>query len=89
MVVSHFVRFHVKPALPLQQLKQGLTRLVNVSFIKSVSPILNLDLIENGNILGSELDKEQDKGNEYSKGIENENKKNNKLDSKFKLKKKV
>jgi DNA-binding Lrp family transcriptional regulator len=73
--------------------KARFTRLINVGFIKSVSPILNLDLIEKGGILGSEHDKEQNKGSENSKGIENENKKNNKLDlswhpdSKFKLKK--
>jgi DNA-binding Lrp family transcriptional regulator len=72
--------------------KARFTRLVNVGFIKSVSPILNLGLIEKGGILGSELDKEQNKGSEYSNGIENENKKNIKLDlgwqpdSKFKLK---
>jgi DNA-binding Lrp family transcriptional regulator len=41
--------------------KARFTRLVNVGFIKSVSPILNLDLIEKGGILGSELDKEQNK----------------------------
>jgi DNA-binding Lrp family transcriptional regulator len=73
--------------------KARFTRLVNVGFIKSVSPILNLDLIEKGGILGSELDKEQNKSSENSKGIENENKKNNKLDlswqpdSRFKLRK--
>jgi DNA-binding Lrp family transcriptional regulator len=73
--------------------KARFTRLVNVGFIKSVSPILNLDLIEKGGILGSELDKVQNKSSENSKGIENENKKNNKLDpswqpgSRFKLRK--
>jgi DNA-binding Lrp family transcriptional regulator len=72
--------------------KARFTRLVNVGFIKSVSPILNSGLIEKGGILGSELDKEQNKGSEYSNGIENENKKNIKLDlgwqpdRKFKLK---
>jgi DNA-binding Lrp family transcriptional regulator len=73
--------------------KARFTRLVNVGFIKSVSPILNLGLIEKGDILRSELDKVQNKGSEYSKGIENEDKKNNRFDlswqpdSKFKLKK--
>jgi DNA-binding Lrp family transcriptional regulator len=69
--------------------KARFTRLVNVGFIRSVSPILNFDLIEKGSILGPEHNKEHNKGNSR---IENENKKNNKLDlswqpdSKFKLK---
>jgi Lrp/AsnC family leucine-responsive transcriptional regulator len=68
--------------------KSRFTRLVNVGFIKSVSPIFNFELIEKESTLGPELDKEQ------GTGTENENKKDNKLDlswqqpdSKFKLKK--
>ena len=41
--------------------KARFTRLVNVGFIKSVSPILDFDIIEEGNILKPELGKEQDK----------------------------
>jgi DNA-binding Lrp family transcriptional regulator len=73
--------------------KARFTRLVNVGFIKSVSPILNLDLIEKGGILGSELDKEQNNGSDNSIEIKNANRKNNKLDLswrpdiKFKLRK--
>jgi DNA-binding Lrp family transcriptional regulator len=68
--------------------KARFSRLVNVGFIKSVSPILNFELIED-----STLRSELDKGNEDSKGSENENKKNNKInlswqsDNNFKLRK--
>jgi DNA-binding Lrp family transcriptional regulator len=71
--------------------KARFTRLVNVGFIRSVSPILNFDLIEKESILGPERIKEYNKDSENSR-IENENKKNSKLnlswqpDSKFKLK---
>jgi hypothetical protein len=65
MGVSHFVRSHV--------------RLVNVGFIKSVSPILNFELIEEEGTLRPELDKGYNKVNVNSKLSENENKKNNKL----------
>lgn len=67
--------------------KARFSRLVNVGFIKSVSPILNFELIEKESALRPELDKE------HNKVSENENKKNNKLDlsqqtdSKFKLRK--
>ena len=73
--------------------KSRFTRLVNVGFIKSVSPILNFELIEKESTLRPELDKEYNKNRKNSKEIENENKKNNKLDlrlqpdSKFKLRK--
>jgi DNA-binding Lrp family transcriptional regulator len=60
--------------------KARFSRLVNVGFIKSVSPILNFELIEKDSTLRSELDKEYNKGDENSKGSEIENKKNNKLD---------
>jgi Lrp/AsnC family leucine-responsive transcriptional regulator len=58
--------------------KARFTRLVNVGFIKSVSPILNFELIEK-DITTPELDKEHNKRNENSKGSENENKRNNTL----------
>lgn len=67
--------------------KARFSRLVNVGFIKSVSPILNFELIEKESTLRPELDKE------HNKVSENKNKKNNKLDlsqqidSKFKLRK--
>jgi DNA-binding Lrp family transcriptional regulator len=66
--------------------KARFTRLVNVGFIKSVSPVLNFELVEKESSLRPELDKE------HNKVSENENKKNdNKLDrnwqpdNKFKL----
>lgn len=59
--------------------KARFSRLVNIGFIKSVSPILNFELIEKYSTLRSELDKEYNKGDEKSKGSENENKKNNKI----------
>jgi DNA-binding Lrp family transcriptional regulator len=73
--------------------KARFSRLVNVGFIKSISPILNFELIEKYSTLRSELDKEYNKGDENSKGSENENKKNNKInlswqsDNNFKLRK--
>jgi DNA-binding Lrp family transcriptional regulator len=79
--------------ITIPTVKTRYTRLVNVGFIKSVSPILNFDLIEKGSILGPKPDKEYNRDSENSKGTENENKKNSKLDlswqpdSKFKLKK--
>jgi DNA-binding Lrp family transcriptional regulator len=60
--------------------KARFSRLVNVGFIKSVSPILNFELIEKDSTLRSELDKDHKKGDENSKGSEIENKNNNKLD---------
>jgi DNA-binding Lrp family transcriptional regulator len=60
--------------------KARFSRLVNVGFIKSVSPILNFELIEKESTLRSELDKEHNRVNGNSKELENENKKNNKLD---------
>ncbi|MDF2769133.1 MAG: uncharacterized protein K0S91_1968 [Nitrososphaeraceae archaeon] len=73
--------------------KARFSRLVNVGFIKSVSPILNFELVEKESTLRPELDKEHNKVNGNSRGLENGNKKNNKLDlsqqpdSKFKLRK--
>ena len=55
-------------------------RLINVGFIKSVSPILNFELIEKENTSGINFDKEHKKTYENFTGIESENKKDNKLD---------
>jgi DNA-binding Lrp family transcriptional regulator len=55
--------------------KARFTRLVNVGFIKSVSPILSFDIIENENILNPELKREH-KSNDNLKLLENENNKN-------------
>ena len=41
--------------------KARFTRLVNVGFIKSVSPILDFNIIEKEDILKPELENEQDK----------------------------
>jgi DNA-binding Lrp family transcriptional regulator len=72
--------------------KARYTRLVNVGFIKSVSPILDFDIIEEDNILKLELEKEQDTVNKDSKQQKNEREKNYKLsthqleDTRFKIK---
>ncbi|HEY9385765.1 MAG TPA: AsnC family transcriptional regulator [Nitrososphaeraceae archaeon] len=55
--------------------KARFTRLVNIGFIKSVSPTLNFDIIENKNILNPELKREH-KSNDNLKLLENENNKN-------------
>jgi DNA-binding Lrp family transcriptional regulator len=55
--------------------KARFTRLVNVGFIKSVSPILNFDIIENENMLNPELKREH-KSNDNPKLLVNENYKN-------------
>jgi DNA-binding Lrp family transcriptional regulator len=55
--------------------KARFTRLVTIGFIKSVSPILNFDIIENENILNLEL-KGEHKSNDNLKLLENENNKN-------------
>jgi DNA-binding Lrp family transcriptional regulator len=55
--------------------KARFTRLVNVGFIKSVSPVLNFDIIENENILNPEFKREH-KSNDNLKLPENENNKN-------------
>jgi Lrp/AsnC family leucine-responsive transcriptional regulator len=53
--------------------KARFTRLANVGFIKSVSPIFDSSLIENENILSPELAKQQNGGIEDAKVIENQN----------------
>jgi DNA-binding Lrp family transcriptional regulator len=58
--------------------KARFTRLVNVGFIKSVSPIFDFDIIENENILKSTLEDEQNKGTEDSKAKKDEIRKNDK-----------
>ena len=55
--------------------KARFTRLVNVGFIKSVSPVLNFDIIESENILNPEVKREH-KSNDNLKLLENENNKN-------------
>ena len=58
--------------------KARFTRLVNVGFIKSVSPIFDFDIIENKNILESTFEDEQNKGSEDSKAKKDEIRKNDK-----------
>jgi DNA-binding Lrp family transcriptional regulator len=65
--------------------KARFTRLVNVGFIRSVSPNLNFDIVEEGSALKPELEKVQHKGSEDSKALENENSKNKNNGSKFDL----
>ena len=50
--------------------KARFTRLVDVGFIKSVSPIFDTSLVENENILSRELDKQQNGGIEDTRVIE-------------------
>ena len=47
--------------------KARFTRLVNVGFIKSVSPILDFDIIENESILNPAPEEKQNKDNKDSK----------------------
>jgi DNA-binding Lrp family transcriptional regulator len=77
--------------------KARFTRLVNVGFIRSVSPIFDFDMAEKENILKRALEEEQNKPTEDSSAKENENRKNNsnnkaginqqQQDSKLKIKK--
>jgi DNA-binding Lrp family transcriptional regulator len=73
--------------------KARFTRLVNVGFIKSVSPIFDFNIIENENILESTLEDEQKKGSEDSKAKKDGIRKNDKLkinqqqDGRLKIKK--
>jgi DNA-binding Lrp family transcriptional regulator len=70
--------------------KARFSRLIDVGFIKSVSPILNFELIEKESTLRPELDKEHNKDSVNTKEV---SEKNNKLDlrqqpdNKFKLRK--
>jgi DNA-binding Lrp family transcriptional regulator len=57
--------------------KARFTRLANVGFIKSVSPIFDFDMIEKENTLKSTLEVEQNKVSEESRPREDENRKNN------------
>jgi DNA-binding Lrp family transcriptional regulator len=58
--------------------KARFTRLVNIGFIKSVSPIFDCGIVENENILRPEgFDKQQNKGIANSKVIENQDHRNN------------
>ncbi len=73
--------------------KARFARLVNIGFIKSVSPIFDYSLVENENILSRELDKQQNGGIEDTKVIEYQdegNSNNNNLirqeSSRFKIK---
>jgi DNA-binding Lrp family transcriptional regulator len=73
--------------------KARFTRLVNVGFIKSVSPIFDSSLVENENILKPEqLDKQQNGSLEDTKIIYNQNEGNNtkqlnqQYSSRFKIK---
>jgi Lrp/AsnC family leucine-responsive transcriptional regulator len=58
--------------------KARFTRLVNVGFIKSVSPVFDFSIVENENILKPEVDKQQQtKSDDKSKALGNEDYKNN------------
>ena len=52
--------------------KARFARLVNVGFIKSVSPVFDSSLIEDENIIKPELDKQQNGSIEYDKAIQNQ-----------------
>jgi Lrp/AsnC family leucine-responsive transcriptional regulator len=57
--------------------KARFSRLVNVGFIKSVSPVFDFDIVERENILKPTLEDEQNKVSMDSKTKEDENRKNN------------
>lgn len=56
--------------------KARFTRLANIGFIKSVSPILDFNMVEKESIWKTEIDKQQQqsKHNEISKALENAHK---------------
>jgi len=60
MVVSHFVRSLGK-RITTPTVKARFDRLMNVEFIKSISPILNFDIVED-DIGKSELEKTRRNG---------------------------
>ena len=72
--------------------KARFTRLINVGFIKSVSPILNFNIIENESVLRPKPEKVQDNVYKYSRVEEDERGKSNNLrlyqqeDTTFKIK---
>lgn len=57
--------------------KARFSRLVNVGFIKSVSPIFDFDMVEKENIWKPPFEDEQNKGSKDSRAKEDENRKNN------------
>jgi DNA-binding Lrp family transcriptional regulator len=74
--------------------KARFSRLVNVGFIKSVSPVFDFDIVERENILKPTLEDEQNKGNKDFRAKEDENRNNNnnlrviqQQDSRLKIKK--
>jgi DNA-binding Lrp family transcriptional regulator len=71
--------------------KARFTRLVNVGFIRSVSPNLNFDIVEDEGTLKPKLEKRHYNGSKDSEAVENEDNKNNKSnqrqDAKLKIKK--
>jgi Lrp/AsnC family leucine-responsive transcriptional regulator len=56
--------------------KARFARLVNVGFIKSVSPVFDSSLIEDENIIKTELDKQQNGGFEHDKVMQNKDEAN-------------
>ena len=62
--------------------KARFARLVNVGFIKSVSPVFDSSLIEDENIIKPELDKQQNGSIEYDKVIQNQDEVNS-IDTKL------
>ena len=71
--------------------KARFTRLVNVGFIKSVSPIFESSLVENENILKPGHEEQQNSRIEYAKLMEDHNNNNKRIslqeNSRFKIKK--
>ena len=57
--VSRKTRQFTKTGITTPTVKARFTRLVNVGFIKSVSPIFDYSIVENENILKPEFDKQQ------------------------------
>jgi DNA-binding Lrp family transcriptional regulator len=67
--------------------KARFTRLVNIGFIKSVSPIFDFDIIEKGYISKPELEKQHNYSNKDSKAVKSESERSNRQeDIKSKIK---
>src|SRR5215467_3841792 len=87
MAVSHFVSSR-ETGITTPTVKARFNRLVNVGFLKSVSPIFDSCLVENENFLKPELDKKLEGGIKDSGSIEKQDSKPiyQQESSKFKIK---
>jgi hypothetical protein len=77
MFVNHFVRSRETGIITTPTVKARFNRLVNVGYIKAVSPILDFDIVEE-NIKKPEVWNKNNEDFEAIKSLEAEMKKNNK-----------